>query len=239
MRFLHRLGPVRIVNREAFLIDSARGKKVMHLGCVDSGLLEARIEKEDLLHAKLARSSAELWGIDLDASGIERLRSLGYPNLVAGSAEDPPASIPREAFDVVVAGELIEHVQNVGRFLVASAELLRPDGVLIVTTPNALRFYNPIPALFGLELVHPDHVAWFSPKTLRRAAEMSGLSVKASYVYRSEAGAALENASSPIDWVGRVVYRGVMSVAHPVITSLFPYTADGLVLVAERMPRTR
>ena len=237
MRFLHRLGPVRIVNREAFLIDAARGKKVMHLGCVDSGLLEARIEKEDLLHSKLARSSAELWGMDLDAEGIERLRSLGYPNLVAGSAEDPPAGVPRGAFDVVVAGELIEHVQNVGRFLVASAELLRPDGVLIVTTPNALRFYNPLPALFGLELVHPDHVAWFSPKTLRRAAEMSGLSVKALYVYRSEAGAALESASGPIDWVGRLIYRGVMSVAHPVITYLFPYTADGLVLVAERLPR--
>src|SRR5439155_3960525 len=159
---------------------------------------------------KLARSSAELWGMDLDASGIERLRSLGYPNLVAGSAEDPPASVPRGSFDVVVAGELIEHVQNVGHFLAASAELLRPDGVLIVTTPNALRFYNPLPALFGFELVHPDHVAWFSPKTLRRAAEMSGLSVKALFVYRSEAGAALESASSAVDWVGRAFYKGAM-----------------------------
>jgi 2-polyprenyl-3-methyl-5-hydroxy-6-metoxy-1,4-benzoquinol methylase len=222
MRFLHRLGPARIVNREAFLIDSARGKKVMHLGCVDSGLLETRIEADDLLPARLKQTSAALWGMDLDAGGIERLRSLGYPNLIVGSAEEPPGSVPREAFDVVIAGELIEHVQNVGRFLGASAGLLRPEGQLIITTPNALRFYNPLPPLLGHELVHPDHLAWFSPNTLKHAAEMAGLSVRASYVYRSQGGEALKSARNPIDWLGRVVYKGVMSVAHPLITGYFP-----------------
>jgi 2-polyprenyl-3-methyl-5-hydroxy-6-metoxy-1,4-benzoquinol methylase len=234
MRFLHRLQPVRIVHREKFLVEAAQGKRTMHLGCVDSGLLETRLEKDDLLHARLARSSSDLWGMDLDAAGIERLRSLGYRNLIVGSAEEPPPNVPRGAFDVIIAGELIEHVLNVGRFLRESAELLRPGGQFIITTPNAFRFTNRLPLFFGFELVHPDHVAWFSPITLRRAAEMAGLSVKALFVYSGGANVRLENTSNPAEWLGRALYNGFMWIAHPVATRLFPYLADGLVLVAER-----
>jgi SAM-dependent methyltransferase len=41
------------------------------------------------------------------------------------------------AFDVVIVGELVEHVADPAALLAEAGRLLAPDGLLIVTTPNA------------------------------------------------------------------------------------------------------
>ncbi|HLQ66522.1 MAG TPA: class I SAM-dependent methyltransferase, partial [Candidatus Limnocylindrales bacterium] len=146
-------------------------------------MLEDRLHSDGLLHSRLGTVTKELWGLDLDQEGIERLKTHGYQNLCYGSAEDPPATVPRAYFDTVIAGEVIEHIRNVGRFLDSTAELLAPGGSLVITTPNALRFYNVVPALLRKELIHPDHVAWYSPHTLRRAVELSPFSVESILMY--------------------------------------------------------
>jgi 2-polyprenyl-3-methyl-5-hydroxy-6-metoxy-1,4-benzoquinol methylase len=87
-------------------------------------------------------------------------------------------------FDVVVAGELLEHLPCPRAFLTSARPLLNPRGIIIVTTCNAfcLRRFLRIP--FGRENVHVDHVVYFSHRTLQRLAEISGYEVTEQCAYR-------------------------------------------------------
>ena len=231
MRHLQTLRRAKRVNRESFLVALAQGKKVLHVGCVDAGLLDDRLANDSWLHTKLEGTSVELWGLDSDTEGVRRLKGAGFQHVIAGSAESPPKEIPREYFDLVVAGEVIEHVRNPGLFLDAAARLVAPGGVLVITTPNALRFYNPVTALLGRELIHPEHLSWYSPYTLRSAVEAGPFVVENLYVYTSIPLARLKGVVNPIKWSARVAYNIGVSAAHSVLVTLFPHVSDGLILV--------
>ena len=231
MRYLQRLPPVLRVERESLLISLTKGKIALHVGCVDSGLLDDRLFSGRFLHSELAQSARELWGLDSDGGGIEKLRGLGFSRLLVGSAESPPAEIPRGYFDVVVAGELIEHLRNPGAFLDSTLSLLGPGGLLVITTPNALRFYNPLTALSARELVHPDHLCWYSPYTLLRTVQAGKFKVTQVYVYAQAPLASLRK-SSVLEWPWRLIFNGCSWVVHNLAVRLFPYSADGLIVVA-------
>ena len=76
-----------------------------------------------------------------------------------------------EKFDVIVAGEMIEHLSNPGLFLKGIQRFMSKDTKLLITTINAymgMRFW-----IYGLrgqggsfEPVHQDHVAYYSYSTL-------------------------------------------------------------------------
>ncbi len=231
MRFLQRLQLAGRVDRETFLLQVAAHRRVLHMGCVDSGLLASRLASGTLLHDRLRKIAAELWGLDTDAEGIERLKDLGFRNLYSGSAEQPPPAVPRRYFDVVIAGEIIEHVRNAGRFLDSTAQLLADDGRIVITTPNALRFYNPFPAIVGRELTHPDHISWYSPHTLRRAVELSAFRIEAIHVYNQAPSVMVSRESSLFHRSFRRAINVVGPAVHGSVVCLFPYLSDGLVLV--------
>src|SRR5262245_19288124 len=232
MRFLQKLQQPKHVDRESFLIQAATNRRVLHVGCVDSGLLQDRLAAGHFLHSKLEGVAAELWGLDADCEGIEQLRKLGFRNLHDGSAEEPPSEIPRNYFDVLIAGEIIEHLRNAGRFLDSAARLLARDGRIVITTPNALRFYNTVPALLGRELIHPDHLSWYSPHTLRRAVELSPFRIEGMYVYNQIPVAKPRPGSTFVARSTRRAFNLVGPIAHGTLVRLFPYLSDGLVLVA-------
>ena len=83
---------------------------------------------------------------------LERLAAMGYRDLM-GVDIRPPASgssityrqadldcfrldVPHGAFDLALAVEVIEHIENPGLFLAELARLLRPGGMGLFTTPN-------------------------------------------------------------------------------------------------------
>ena len=53
-------------------------------------------------------------------------------------------------FDVVIAVEVIEHIVDTDRFLQSCAALLKPDGRLVLTTPNLLFGVNRLRMLCGM-----------------------------------------------------------------------------------------
>ena len=65
------------------------------------------------------------------------LKAMGYPNLHAGDAQTFRISA---MFDTIVAGEVIEHLENPAQFLARAHEHLKPDGRLVLTTPYAFDF---------------------------------------------------------------------------------------------------
>ena len=145
------------------------GKRVLGVGCVDHDL-----DKEgggDWLHRLIRQRAAHLVGLDMEESAVRELNELGY-RIVCGNAESTDLG---ETFDVVVAGELIEHVDNPGSFLRNMRRHLIPGGELIMTTPNPFYPKRLLEILrAGQAEVNGQHVSWFCPTTLAALLERAG-----------------------------------------------------------------
>ena len=77
-------------------------------------------------------------------------------------------------FDVVVAGEFIEHIEcPLGFFRNISRDF--DDLDLVVSTPNQACFANLLMRLIRREVQHPDHLHNFTFKTLNRMYLRAGL----------------------------------------------------------------
>lgn len=89
---------------------------------------------------QLAEYSKLLEGefIGLDIRKFREWNSLNY-DFIVGDARKLP--FKDEVFDVVVATEVIEHFVEGELFLAEAHRVLKQNGVLILTTPNRLRFY--------------------------------------------------------------------------------------------------
>ena len=194
-RWRHALPRERPVDRLEALVDAARGKRVVHVGFVDE-LLERKRAEGVWLHERLAAVASSLVGLDSSQAGVARARELGHEaHAVDAQSADDVRALALEPAEVVIAGEIVEHLDAPGPFLRALRELVAADGLLVVTTPNAYRLLNVLAPLTGSELVHPDHTAWHSPRTLRTLLERGGWTPERIAYYRTprRRGAAVGN----------------------------------------------
>ena len=177
------------IQRVDLIKDMCTGKRVLHLGCTNWPYTEDAIAYAMLLHFDLEKVASELAGIDADQEGIAILERHGSENLVQGDLEAHGNCPLDDKFDVIVAGEVIEHVNNPGLFLHGIKRFMSEDSRLILTTPNAycaMRFfyYGARGRRGKAEPVHPDHVAYYSYSTLKLLAERHGLEVTNFYFYK-------------------------------------------------------
>jgi 2-polyprenyl-3-methyl-5-hydroxy-6-metoxy-1,4-benzoquinol methylase len=148
---------------------------VLDLGCVDARPArrtgQTSAGAADLLFRRIVEMNPETLGVDVDAEGVAALVRAGYH---AVCADAQTMDIGR-TFDTIVAGEIIEHVENSGLFLRTLGRHLRPSGKLILTTPN------PFYALqtwkiwrHGRPRCHEGHLMWFDPLTLTALLRRTG-----------------------------------------------------------------
>lgn len=177
-----------MVDRVEFIKKFCEGKKVLHLGCTNFPYTNESIKNDMLLHFDLKKVAGELHGFDYDVAGLEILKQAGETNLHHGDLEKLDEADLNETFDVIVAGEMIEHLSNPGLFLRGIKRFMNEQTSLLITTINAysgMRFF-----IYGLrgkggeqEPVHPDHVAYYSYKTLKSVLERENLNVADFYFY--------------------------------------------------------
>lgn len=133
---LHKLGPVRMryireaIDRHWDLdprgMKPLAGKRALDIGC-GAGLASE----------PLARMGAAMTAIDAAAENIavarEHAAAMGLAiDYRHGGVED----LAEPPFDLIVSLEVIEHVTDPALFLDNVARLLKPDGLLILSTPN-------------------------------------------------------------------------------------------------------
>jgi len=174
---------IELVDRVTFIKEAARGKRTLHLGCTNWPYTADSIRQEMLLHFDLAKIASELYGFDFDQEGIDLLAEHGCQNLYRADLERLEDVRLDARFDVIIAGEMIEHLNNPGRFFDGIKRFMDPATDLVITTINAysaMRF-----AMYGLrgrggvnEPVHPDHVAYYSYRTLKLVVERNGLELR-------------------------------------------------------------
>ena len=118
---LPRRGPY---DREQMLLEFARGKRVVHVGFVDEHRLETKVGRGTWLHARLAESASSLVGLDVEEEGVRWAVEHGF-EAYAVDAQSPKAvaALGLEPADVVIAGEVVEHLDAPGPFFRALGQL--------------------------------------------------------------------------------------------------------------------
>ncbi len=168
-----------IADRFPVIESYCRTGSILDLGCVDSRparhSAQERIEhKPNLLFRRMVEANVDTLGIDIDADGIAALNQLGYKAQVA----DVETMDLCRQFDTIIAGEIIEHLENPGIFLRNMRRHLRPAGTLIVSTPNPF-YQGQVWKIwrYGQPAVHEDHTNWQDPTTLHALLKRTGFEV--------------------------------------------------------------
>ena len=174
---VHQLPHARLVDRITYLRDRARNRRVVHLGFADARCAAFQTTHDAWLHGTLAAVASEIVGLDIEDDGVLAARRAGYEAYRVDCRDrEEVARLDLAPADVVVIGELIEHLDDPGSMLDAVTPLVAPDGVIVITTPNGHGLFNVCAALAGRELNHPDHVTLYSWYTLSNLLHRHGWS---------------------------------------------------------------
>lgn len=153
------------------ILDYVAEKSVLDLGCVEHEAIIS--EKKDWwLHGLIRQKAKSVCGVDYDAQAVNELKTKGW-NVCVGNVEDLHLN---EKFDVVVAGELFEHLTNHRSFLDSVKRHLLPDGIFIASMPNANSFNYFFQCLFfGHEVDAWDHTSFYTPLTISVMLKKCGM----------------------------------------------------------------
>src|SRR5258707_1223705 len=117
------------VDRISFITDLVSGKRTLDIGFVAP---DADYEAlTDWLHGYVAKAASYCLGADILEADVELLRARGYNVRVHDITRSPLA----ETFDVIICGEIAEHIGNIDGLFANSLKCLSPGGQLVVTTP--------------------------------------------------------------------------------------------------------
>ena len=170
----------KYVDRSSYLETLVRGKRVLHIGCVDHNVetIEHKIRRGKWLHKRLHDAASHCVGIDINPEGIEHIRQrLGYKDCyTADITQTLPTALSDTTWDYVLLPEVLEHIDNPVSFLSLLKEQLSPYAKhLVITVPNAFHKANYAFAQKGLEAINTDHRYWFTPYTLGKVVTQAGL----------------------------------------------------------------
>lgn len=176
---LERLEISRPVDRIPFIKDFCKNRVVLDLGAMDETAFMAKRGQGTWLHEEICNVATQVMGIDnstiVPPEGIPTgAKSRIYRGDISSVGEllDAHEFTP----DIVVAGEIIEHLENPLAFLRSIKAIKRLHGkVLILTTPNATALHNCMIGMLSRESTHHDHLCIFSYKTLYTLCKRAGV----------------------------------------------------------------
>jgi SAM-dependent methyltransferase len=135
------------------------GVRVLDLGCRTGALTQHYAPGNDVV------------GVDVDRHALDRARERIGIDTVWADVEDA-LPFPDRSFDVVVAGELLEHLADPESAVREIARVVRPDGRFVGSVPNAFRLKSRLRFLAGR---HPEtdatHLQLFTTSALRSLLE--------------------------------------------------------------------
>ncbi|MGZ0188546.1 MAG: class I SAM-dependent methyltransferase [Alphaproteobacteria bacterium] len=191
------------------------GKDVLDIGSINHsfGVFRTR----DWLFDFLVESTNFVQGVDFEEEQVVLARDAGY-EIVYGDAEK---YLSDRKYDVVLATELIEHISNPGHFLVNARANMKPDGRLIISTPNAFSFtelYKVVRGWTNNPKTHWQHVCYYTPSTL------IGLAARAGFT-------PLDVAYVNFNYVGGSRFERVMLGINRIACRLGRHFGQGMVIV--------
>lgn len=153
-KMTHPIPPARLVEREIYLLVQAKDRVVLDIGATGP------------MHDAILEVAKKCYGIDI----IEKSED-NYFRVDLDTADALP-DLP--GLEVVIAGEVLEHLSNAGHFL----DLLKPYHCpIVLTTPNAFAEVGAIHVRKGIEHVNKEHVSYYSFQTLSVLVKRHGYKI--------------------------------------------------------------
>lgn len=156
-RPLHSLNPVRLgylksqicqhFERDETSITPFSNLEILDVGCGGGLICEP-----------MARMGAHVTGADADPVAIEVAQEHAKASGLDITYKNKPAEELDQKFDVVLALEIIEHIDNPAAFVQSCAKLLKPGGLIIFSTLNRN------PQSFVLGVFAAEHILGWVPK---------------------------------------------------------------------------
>jgi SAM-dependent methyltransferase len=145
-------GFIVIPSRIQYFIDwIGTGKTILDLGCRDGELTQHYL------------NGNQMTGIDCDRNALTLAKERGIETVYSDLNDCFP--LPDKTFDVVVAGEVLEHLFSPPETIKEIARILKPGGLFVGSVPNGYRFKNRRRFLIGRTIdVHPfsEHLHLFA-----------------------------------------------------------------------------
>jgi 2-polyprenyl-3-methyl-5-hydroxy-6-metoxy-1,4-benzoquinol methylase len=208
-----------VADRVDYLRRLARGRKVLDLGVVDHNSDSDR--REHWLHGQLAEVSSEILGLDVVADEVELLASRGF---TVASMDVTRGEMPPGEWELIVAGELVEHLGNPGGLFEAADRMLSAHGTFVLTTPNPYALWRVFQNINDRTHENLDHALLLSPWGIIELAERNGLVLSR---YRGIG-------PHPVGWKARVADLAVRSR----VLGLTPESTCESVMYEIRRPRS-
>lgn len=164
------LAPYELARRRSFLLSHVRpGDAVLDLGC-----------GEGVFTSLLAAAGTSPIGVEIAETALQRARA-HHPELdFRLHAGDGPLPLPDASADVCWASEVLAHVPDTDGLLSEVRRVLRPGGLLLVTTPCHGRVRTIGLALRGFEQSFDPRgprLRFYTPRSLRGLLEDFGFDV--------------------------------------------------------------
>jgi SAM-dependent methyltransferase len=143
------------------------GKRVLDAGCGLGGF------------SALLRKGNELVGADINEACLRYVTELGYRT--AHFDLEDPWPLESNSFDLVLLGDVLEHLFATDHVLKEARRVIHPGGRLVVAVPNAGYWRRRLGLLLQGDLGDDfsDHIRYFSPRSLARHCEGVGLRIEA------------------------------------------------------------
>ena len=143
----------------------ARGKLFLDLGCNTGFAVEA---------ARLLGFRSTGYDLSAKALGLAREKFVKC-DFYHGTAID--AASVGERYDAVVCAEMVEHLTELEAFGQALEFLVKPGGVLYLTTPDLGRFRNNQKFLGQADVCPPEHLIYFGREQIKRFLQKAGFKI--------------------------------------------------------------
>jgi 2-polyprenyl-6-hydroxyphenyl methylase/3-demethylubiquinone-9 3-methyltransferase len=152
--------------------DVPAGSTVLDMGCGNGSFLSLYQDR-----------GWNLYGTDFSPTGIEIART-NYPDIefILGDSQTSAADLLNQVgpVDLIISTEVIEHLYDPKAFLRTAHDVLKPGGVMVVTTPYHGYLKNLVLAITGQMDQHftvlwdHGHIKFWSAQTLRKAITDTG-----------------------------------------------------------------
>src|SRR5437868_6804981 len=142
--------PLRLI--ELFQEYVSPDDRLVDVGCGDGGTTGAWLNEH----------GASYVGVDISQNAVRMARERGLDARVIQDAGNLP--FEDASFDIAVSVEVLEHLFEPQRAVREIRRVLRPEGLLIATVPNAAHWRNRLDlALFGRWNPRGDHLSVSAP----------------------------------------------------------------------------
>jgi len=158
-------------SRKDIIKDFCSEKDVLDIGCIHHDL--DNVNSDQWIHGYVTKIARSALGVDYLEAEVKLLSQRGY-RVILGDVNFP---LPiNEKFEVIVVGNLIEHLSSFAGLMENINNLLTENGVALISTANPFfreqYFYS---ALKNDIIVNPEHTCWIDPVTLDQLSRRFGL----------------------------------------------------------------